>query len=254
MSHHWQQYRVPGERHPERNNLQAARDKIRDVRHKTKLSKKLLSSVSLPTFSRARLRHALGQSRRHFEIHDAWRGKRPPTEGDILLACLVFLVTKLKRREGRLRAMSGPRFRLYNEDRYSYEIVPVYADRQLWLALQARALELEVSLSYLADLALRLYLRRVLNRLLGQRDWQRLRARTVAGMGATADSRIKHGGKEWPSLQHSVGIDFLHHLLRSCSYKKNYTASRYGDPGKSRAGIFEARLFYVFGLKTAILT
>lgn len=208
----------------------------RDQESKTRASK-LHSSVSLPSFTAARLRHAVEFHQKNYHYHRLHSCRRA-SESEILLACLVLLVGKLKRREGALRHLVGPRFRMYNEDRYSYEKVTVYVERSLWLALQARALELEVSLSYLADLAVRLYLNFVLQKLAGRQF-------PLQELVRRLDHIPQNSG--WARLPTSVGVDYLRNLLKVVSYQKRALGTKYSHPPWGRPGEFSLRLDYRFG-------
>lgn len=216
------------------------KDKIGKLRHHSPPGEKRLSSVSLPIFSQARLHHAVKYHRKHFHWHWQHSKRRCASESEILLACLVLLLSKLKNRQGLARQLNGPRLRLYNDNKYSYETVSVYADRELWLALQARALEFEVSLSYLADLALRLYLRQVMERL-AQRDasWRDLLRLS------RVPASVRH-----PSLAMAVGVDYLRNLLGAYSYQKRAISASYGHPAWGKPGVFSLWLTYAFGGKS----
>lgn len=207
----------------------------------SKRAQKLHSSVSLPSFTAARLRHAVGWHKKNFNYHWLHSCRRRASESEILLACLVLLVGKLKRREGALRQLVGPRFRMYNEDRYSYEKVTVYVERSLWLALQARALELEVSLSYLVDLAIRLYLNFVLRKLA---EWRAPLRQLVRRMDYVPQ------GSGWAKLPTRVGVDYLRNLLKVVSYQKKTLWAKYSHPPWGRPGQFSLQLDYFFGQKT----
>lgn len=204
-------------------------------------SKKLHSSVSLPVFSAARLRHGAQLHKKTFRYHWLYKYRRPASESEILLACLMLLVGKLKRREGLLRRAVGPRFRMYNEDVYSYETVAVYVERGLWLALQARALELEVSLSYLADLAVRLYLNFVLRQLSERQLVLRQLVRRAVHMPQDSS---------WKKALEVVGVDYVRKLLRVVSYQKIPLLTKYSHPPWGRPGAFSLQLNYCFGLKS----
>ena len=217
-------------------NRVSAMDKIRRLRNHNTDGTKRLSSVSLPVFTRARLRHAVKYHHETFCRHRQYCIQRRASESDILLACLVLLVSKLKCREGLQRRFQGPRYRLYNDKRYSYDTVTVYAERRLWLALQSRALELEVSLSFLADLAIRLYLHRVLSRLV---------QRNLTAQDVMRAARISGAGLH--DTVTAVGVDYLRKLLCGYSYQKKPGIRRYGHPPHGRLALFSLRLDYSFG-------
>lgn len=226
-----------------RKNRSAIKEKIRELRHHSKEGKKRLSSVSLPVFTRSMLRHGVKRHRETFQQHwqRAWR--RRASESDILLACLVLLLSKLKCREGLQRRLQGPRYRLYNDNRYSYETVTVYAERGLWLALQARALELEVSLSFLADLAVRLYLRQVLARVAQQNFTER-------------DFRVVVRALEtgWTGPLYTVGVEYLQKVIGAYSYQKRPLFANYAHLARGKPAGFSLRIDYAFGIKPPLAT
>ena len=186
------------------------------------LGTKLSSSISLPLFSLARLRHAT-------RLMEAARSANhlggPYSEQEVLAACLVMLLTRLRRSRS---SSVFPRNRLYNDKKYSYGKVSTWLDADLWRALQQRALELRTSLSHLADIALRLYLRRVVARGYGN------------GSMVPKGLCVRRGFC-------GVGRSCLRQLLRMCSYQRIFTIEKHGSPEKGRAAEFQVIYHLKFG-------
>lgn len=222
----WQNYRKVKVKTTFGGNFFAVRKKIRHLRQKTLGGEKLLSSLSLPNYQKRRLRYMLQK------YNTMAQEKRWPlvSESEVLLGCLVLLLTKLKNKETLFRKKQHPRNRLYNDDKYAYETVTVYANRYLWNALKIRAVELEVSLSFLADLALRLFLRQVFNRLIQK-----------GGVLRVSEE------KPFTSLKISRGKKYLDLLLQKFSYQKKLALAKYGAPERGSPAYFKLIIDYSFG-------
>lgn len=151
----WEKYQRQENKIPAKTReLWKVKQKINQVQRKDYKIRKIHSSVSLPNFLVYRMQSYIKKTR------FCKRGQlRKISESEVIIACLVLLLRKLRNRKV---SPFGPRCRLYNDEKYSYGKVSVYVDRNLWQALHGRAIELEVSLSLLADIAVRLYLGYVL--------------------------------------------------------------------------------------------
>lgn len=216
-----------------RHNYTAAKEKIKEMRRRLPKSNGAYSSVSLPVFTLARLRRAV---QKHALQHknSALAGiMRAGSHGKVVAACLVMLLSKLKCKNSTF--LMGPRGRMYNDEKYSYKKVSVYLDRELWQALQARAVQLESSLSHLADIALRLYLRQVLEKLL--QKW--------IDRSHSWASELK---KAWPLLRRSFGASWLERLLHFVSYQKIKDTERTGCPKRGQPAEFSLAYQLKFGI------
>ncbi|MCS6984781.1 MAG: hypothetical protein NZM25_06625 [Leptospiraceae bacterium] len=144
---------------PRIRELWAVKKSVHRLHHEDNFKRKIYSSISLPNFTKYRLQGKLTkQGTRQNAVK--------MSQSEIVIACLIMLATKMRLKKTLLRPLSAPRCRLYNDATYSYEKISIYTDRSIWHSLQARALELDVSLSFLADLAIRLYLNTILEKLM----------------------------------------------------------------------------------------
>lgn len=235
----WMDHREGKAPSPHLKNQVAVKDKLKQVRYacNKSLGHKLSSSISLPLFSLARLKHAV----RQIEAERAAADMRliytkPYSEQEVLAACLIMLLTRLRRVSR--RQMQFARNRLYNDKKYSYGKVSTCLEAELWQTLQQRALDLRTSLSYLADLALRLYLRRVIARVRQPRVWR---------WKYDPEGFAREVGQDWGLLNRGAGTSWLRQLLRRCSYQRSFSLEKHGSPERGRSAEFQVTYHLKFG-------